>query len=112
MYAKRESRYGFVFALSSEACVIFVVVVFVAELCAAPQTKLPPDCPECYLAQSDEIASMTSLLPRMVQGAVNVNLCRWRHGRGKEASADQEEGVIDVLEGWKATMDALDQSLR
>lgn len=59
---------------------------------------------------------MTGRLPQMVRKTVDVDLLRgWRGeagGRGSEEELRDEHLMVGTLQGWKAAVDALDQSER
>eukprot|EP00752_Nemacystus_decipiens_P003384 g3131.t1 len=64
----------------------------------------------------DDIANMTGRLPQMVRTTVDVGLLRgWR---GEPSVGGHEDGtgggdvMVGALQGWKAAVDALDQSQR
>lgn len=59
---------------------------------------------------------MTGRLPQMVRKTVDVRLLRgWRGeagGEGSEQGQRDEKVMVGALRGWKAAVDALDQSQR
>ena len=69
-----------------------------------------------HLEQSDDIANMTGRLPQMVRTTVDVGLLRgWRGEPSVGRDLDRQgEGhvMVGALQGWKAAVDALDQSQR
>ncbi len=74
--------------------------------------------------RSDDIASATGRLPNMVRNTLDVGFLRERRGgagrrmgsgggdAGHHRKDREDYGLVGVLQGWKAALDALEQSHR